>query len=137
MTETVVTLAFELYLIACCLFAPAGKKDFEIELREGQREKGVVMYVERTATGFSIYGNKEKKGDVSAITRDGERYVLIQERGGKKKEYAIDNSKVQITPLETDGSYVKEIDGSKVTFECKQGMRKIYQEHKDKLFVVR
>jgi hypothetical protein len=137
MTEAVITLAFELYLIACCLFAPGDKKEFEIELREGKQEQGIVMYVDRTASGFSIYGNKEKKGDAMTVRKDGERYILIQERGGKKEEHAIDNSKITITSLDKDGSYIKEIGTSKVIFERKQGIQKIYQKNNDKIFLVR
>lgn len=35
------------------------------------------------------------------------------------------------------GKYVKEIDGQKVTFELAEGTRKVYQEHNDKVFIVR
>jgi hypothetical protein len=137
MTEVVATLAFELYLMACCLFAPADKMAFEIELREGQSAKGPVMYVERTDTGFMIYGDKEKKGDAISVKKAGERYVVSQERGGKKTESVIDNAKAGIIPLEKDGKYVKEIDGKKVAFELKEGTRKVYQDYNDKLFMVR
>lgn len=137
MAETAATLAFQLYIIACCLFAPADKKNFEIELREGQRDKGAVLYAERTGTGFSIYKTQERKGDGIEIRRDAERYVWAQEQGDKRTDYAIDNSRAQITPLQADGSYAKNIDGAKVMFECKQGVRKVYQEHNDKLFLVR
>ena len=130
-------LAFELYLIACCLFAPVDKKTFEIELREGKSDKVTMnLYVERTDAGFSIYGDKDKKAAFFSVKKDGERYVLVQESGGKKTEYAIDNSKAQIKPLEKDGKFIKEIEGAKVAFELKDGARKVYQEHNDKLFLV-
>lgn len=136
--QAIATLALELYLIACCLFAPADKKTFEIAVQEGQRDKAAMTYyVERTDAGFSIYGDKEKKGQCISVKKDGERYVVVQERGGKKTEYAIDNSKAQIAPLEKDGKYTKEIEGAKVTFELKEGARKVYQEHVGKLFLVK
>jgi acylphosphatase len=136
MTE-VATLAFELYLMACCLFAPADKMAFEIELREGQRANGIVMYVERADSGFMIYGDKEKKGEALPVKKVGERYVVAKEGGGKKTGIVIDNAKAGITPLEKDGKYVREIDGKRVTFELKEGTRKVYQDLNDKTFTVR
>lgn len=137
MTAVVATLAFEMYLIACCLFAPLDKKAFEIELREGQRAKGMVMYVERTDAGFMIYGDKEKKEGGIAVKKTGDRYVVVQERLGKSAEFAIDNAKAGITPLEKPGKYVREIQGQKVTFELAEGTRKVYLEHDDKVFIIR
>jgi len=139
--EMVMTLAFNLYLIACCLFAPADSKTFEIELREAQggifKEKGVIMYVERTDTGFSIYADKERKGDHLTVKKDGDRYVITQESGGKKTECVIDNSKAKIAPLDKDGEYTREIEGCKLTFELKDGKRKVYQKNNDTMFLVR
>ena len=137
MTEAFVTLAFDLYLIASCLFAPADKKTFEIELREGQQDAGTVMYVERTDAGFAIYGDKERKGESTTVKKDGVRYSLFEELNGKKMEYTIDNSKVGIVPLAKDGKYTKNIGGAKVIFECKDGVRKVYQEDSDRLCLVR
>lgn len=137
MIEAAATLAFELYLIACCLFASADKKVFEIEVREGQRANGLVMYVERTDAGFVVYGDKEKKKDGIPVKKTGDRYVVVKERGGKKAEFVIDNAKAGISPMEKAGKYVKEIDGQKITFELTEGTRKVYQEHNDKRFIIK
>ena len=130
-------MALELYLIACCLFAPADRESFEIELREGQRTDGGVMYVQRTDAGFSIYGDKERRGGVISVKKTGDRYAVVRDRGGKRTEFVIDNSKAGIRPLEKDGKYIKEVEGLKLTFEIKEGTRKVYQERKDKLFILK
>jgi hypothetical protein len=106
-------------------------------VRDGQGDKGVVMYVERTDAGFSIYKDKEMKGDSLSVKKDGERYVVVQEKGDKKTEYVIDNAKARIHPLEKEGKYITEIGGIKVKFELKEGTRKVYQDHCDRFFLVR
>jgi hypothetical protein len=131
------TLALEVYLIACCLFAPAGKKTFEIEVRQGKGDKGVVRYVERTDSGFSIYKDKAMKGDAISVKKDGERYVVVRESGDEKREYVIDNAKAGVHPLEKEGEYTTQIGGIKVTFELKAGTRKVTQKHSDRFFLVR
>lgn len=134
---SVVSLAFEMYVIACCLFAPADQKSFEIELREGHSPSGITLgYVERTDTGFSLYSSQDRKKE-GAIRKNGERYVLVAEHGGEKKEYLVDNSQAKIVPLAEEGRYVRRLDGHPVIFERKKGECMVSEENGDKFFFVR
>jgi hypothetical protein len=131
-------LAFQLCLIVCCLFAPAEKKTFEIEMRDGKQDKGVVLFVQRTESGFSVYSDREMKGSAIRIEKEqGERYVITEEKGGKTVDHIIDNGTLGIAPLEKEGRFTKEINGCNVQFELSKGVRTVHPEGDKKTFRVR
>jgi hypothetical protein len=132
MEALTVTLGLKLFFIAACLFAPEGKRPFEVECYENGK-KVFTLYAQQNEKGYSLYSGKDRKGKPMIIVESGNKFTI--DKG--KKASVIDNSKVNITPLRQDGSYKRTIGNAEVIFEYKQNVRKIYQDHSDKYFIVK
>ena len=132
MEAVTVTLGFKLFFIAACLFAPVGKRQFEVECYESSK-KVFTLYAQQTEKGYSLYSDKDMKSEAMLVVKSGSKFTM----GKGQKASVIDNSKVNITPFKKNGSYKRTIGKAQVIFECKQNVRKIYQNHSDKYFIVK
>jgi hypothetical protein len=131
MEAVTATLGFKLFLIAACLFAPVDKTEFKVECYEDNRQV-FTMYAQRTETGYSLYSDKDMKSKPTTIVKTGSTFTM----GDGRKARSIDNSKIRITPFKKNGSYKRSIGKAEVIFEYKKNVRKVYQDHSDKYFIV-
>jgi len=121
----------QLILIACCLFAPKDANEFEAVLQAGGHEATSIPVTRVPSEEFTAFARGELASELSGsvsirstilVRKNGTRYTI---RGRDNKEYAIDTSKIDIRPLEREGRYTRKIDGRQITFEYRNGERRI------------